>query len=59
MPQVASDPTVSRLVAALAADAQAALAVIGSVRATARAAAGTAGDRSPARRSPATWTPPW
>ena len=35
---VASDPTVSRLVAALAADAEAALAAIGSARARARAA---------------------
>ena len=39
---VASDPTVSRLVAALASDSEAALAAIGSARATARAAAWTA-----------------
>ena len=39
---VASDPTVSRLVAALAADAEAALAAIGSARATARAASWSA-----------------
>jgi Transposase DDE domain group 1 len=40
---VASDPTVSRLIAALAADAPKVLAAIGSARATARAAAWSAG----------------
>jgi len=45
---VASDPTVSRLIAALAADARKALAAIASARAAARTAAwATAGDRSP------------
>jgi Transposase DDE domain group 1 len=45
---VASDPTVSRLIAALAADAPKALAAIGSARAAARAAAwATAGRHSP------------
>jgi hypothetical protein len=45
---VASDPTVSRLVAALAADAAKALAGIASARATARAAAwSAAGQRAP------------
>jgi hypothetical protein len=40
---VASDPTVSRLIAALAADAPKVLAAVGSARATARAAAWSAG----------------
>ncbi|HSS24233.1 MAG TPA: IS1380 family transposase [Mycobacterium sp.] len=45
---VASDPTVSRLIAALAADAPKALAAIGSARAAARAAVwAAAGQRSP------------
>lgn len=45
---VASDPTVSRLITALAADAPKALAAIGWARAAARTAAWTAaGDRSP------------
>jgi len=45
---VASDPTVSRLIAALAADAPKALAAIGSARAAARRTAWTAaGDRAP------------
>ncbi len=45
---VASDPTVSRLIAALAADAPKALAAINSARADARAAAwAAAGDRAP------------
>lgn len=45
---VASDPTVSRLIAALAGEAPKALAAIASARATARAAAwAAAGDRAP------------
>ena len=48
---VASDPTVSRLIAALAADAPKALAAIDSARADARAAAwAAAGDRAPGHR---------
>lgn len=55
---VASDPTVSRLIATLAADADAALAAINTARATARAAAWSAAAPRPKNANPNPLRPP-